>query len=170
MHRRVSLIADVPRSITGVGRHFFAQEQHMKRLLASFVLVAGMVFVGCEKKEDSNKDVKQAADKTAGQAADALDKTKSNVNSGIDQAKDAAKEGAKAEAANMESLQKTIDDLIAKAKDAVKDKKWSDAENYIAQIKTMETKLPQSAQDMINKNLADVQKMIDAGKQLTPGK
>jgi len=134
------------------------------------MIIAGLVLVGCEKKEDSSKDVKQAADKTANQAADSLNKAKSNVNEGADQAKDAAKAGGNAAASNVDMLQKQIDDLIAKAKDAVKDKKWSDAEGYITQIKSMETSLPQAAQDRINANLADVQKMIDAGKQLTPGK
>jgi ElaB/YqjD/DUF883 family membrane-anchored ribosome-binding protein len=135
----------------------------MKRLLASAVIVAGLAFAGCEKKDESAKDVNQAADRTAGQAADALNKTKSNVNEGVNQAKETA-------GANMEAIQKQIDDLIAKAKDAVKDKKWSDAEGYIAQIKSMETNLPQAVQDKINANLADVQKMIDAGKQLQPGR
>jgi ElaB/YqjD/DUF883 family membrane-anchored ribosome-binding protein len=138
-------------------------EHHMKRLLASAVIVAGLVFAGCEKKDESAKDVNQAADKTASQAQDALNKAKSNVNDGIDKAKETA-------GSNMEAIQKQIDDLIAKAKDAVKDKKWSDAEGYIAQIKSMETNLPQAVQDKINANLADVQKMIDAGKQLTPGR
>ena len=142
----------------------------MKRFLTSAVIVAGLVLFGCEKKEDSSKDVNQAANKTANQAADSLNKAKSNVNEGADQAKDAAKQAGNAAASNVDMVQKQIDDLIAKAKDAVKDKKWSDAENYIAQIKSMETSLPQVAQDKINANLADVQKMIDAGKQLTPGK
>jgi len=142
----------------------------MKRFLTSAVIVAGLVLFGCEKKEDSSKDVNQAANKTANQAADSLNKAKSNVNEGADQAKDAAKQAGNAAASNVDMVQKQIDDLIAKAKDAVKDKKWSDAEGYIAQVKSMETSLPQSAQDKINANLADVQKMIDAGKQLTPGK
>jgi hypothetical protein len=147
----------------------------MKRFIAStFIiaclgLVAVLMFTGCEKKDSSN-DVKQAADKTGSQAADALDKAKSNVNTGVDQAKGSANQAADAAKSNMEGLQKQIDDLIAKAKDAVKDKKWSDAENYVAQIKQMETPLPQTAQDKINANLADVQKLIDAGKQMTPGK
>ena len=140
----------------------------MKRLIASSFLVAAFVLFGCEKK-DSSKDVQQAADKTASQATDALNKAKGNVNQGVDEAQKAAKEGAKMDASNLETLQKNIDDLIAKAKDAVKDKKWSDAEGYIAQIKQIETPLPQPAQDKINANLADVQKMIDAGKTLTPG-
>lgn len=142
----------------------------MTRLLASFALAAGMIFVGCDSKDDSRKDVNKAAEKTGSQAADALDKAKGNVEKGVDQAQNAAKQGAKAEANNMEAMQKQIDDLIAKAKDAVKDKKWSDAEGYLAQIKAMETNLPQAFQDRINANLADVQKMIDAGKQMTPGK
>ena len=142
----------------------------MKRFLTSAVIVAGLVLFGCEKKEDSSKDVNQAANKTANQAADSLNKAKSNVNEGADQAKDAAKQAGNAAASNVDMVQKQIDDLIAKAKDAVKDKKWSDAEGYIAQVKSMETSLPQPAQDKINANLADVQKMIDAGKQLTPGK
>jgi len=142
----------------------------MKRFLTSAVIVAGLVLFGCEKKEDSSKDVNQAANKTANQAADSLNKAKSNVNEGADQAKDAAKQAGNAAASNVDMVQKQIDDLIAKAKDAVKDKKWSDAEGYIAQVKSMETSLPQVAQDKINANLADVQKMIDAGKQLTPGK
>src|SRR4029078_12832279 len=142
----------------------------MKRFHTSAVIVAGLVLFGCEKKEDSSKDVNQAANKTANQAADSLNKAKSNVNEGADQAKDAAKQAGNAAASNVDMVQKQIDDLIAKAKDAVKDKKWSDAEGYIAQVKSMETSLPQSAQDKINANLADVQKMIDAGKQLTPGK
>jgi flagellum-specific peptidoglycan hydrolase FlgJ len=149
-------------------------EHIMKRFLVSAVIVAGLVLVGCEKKEDSSKDVNQAANKTANQAADSLNKAKSNVNEGADKAKDAAKDAANqatdAAKSNMDAVQKQIDDLINKAKDAVKDKKWSDAENYIAQIKTMEANLPQAAQDKINANLADVQKMIDAGKQMTPGK
>src|SRR5690349_7478205 len=111
------------------------RECNMKRLLVSAVIVAGLVLVGCEKKDDSAKDVNQAADKTANQAADSLNKAKSNVNEGASQAKDAAKEGGNAAASNVDALQKQIDDLIAKAKDAVKDKKWSDAEGYIAQVK-----------------------------------
>ncbi|MBC8109410.1 MAG: hypothetical protein H7Z14_22695 [Anaerolineae bacterium] len=142
----------------------------MKRLLASFVLAAGLVVVGCDTRDDSQKDVNKAADKTANQASDALEKAKDNVDKGVDHAQDAAKTEAKNAGANMEAVQKQIDDLIAKAKDAVKDKKWSDAEGYIAQIKTMAANLPAEYQTKVNTNLADVQKMIDAGKQLTPGK
>jgi DNA anti-recombination protein RmuC len=142
----------------------------MKRLLASALIVAGLFFVGCEKKDDSAKDVNQAANKTADQAADSLNKAKANVDKGVDQAQDAAKDAGKAQANMMEGVEKQIDDMINKAKDAVKDKKWSDAENYIAQAKPMIAKLPQASQDRINASLADVQKMIDAGKQLTPGR
>ena len=142
----------------------------MNRLLASFVLAAGLVCFGCDTRDDTTKDVNKAADKTANQANDALEKTKDSVNKGVDQAQDAAKDAGKAEANMMANVEKQIDDLINKAKDAVKDKKWSDAEAYIAQAKPMIAKLPQAAQDRINVSLADVQKMIDAGKQLTPGK
>ena len=142
----------------------------MNRLLASFVLAAGLVCFGCDTRDDTTKDVNKAADKTANQANDALEKTKDSVNKGVDQAQDAAKDAGKAEANMMANVEKQIDDLINKAKDAVKDKKWSDAEAYLAQAKPMIAKLPQTAQDRINVSLADVQKMIDAGKQLTPGK
>ena len=142
----------------------------MTRLLASFVLAASLVFIGCEKKDETAKDVNKAAEKTGEQAADALDKAKGNVDKGVDQAQDAAKDAGKAEAKMMEGVEKQIDDLINKAKDAVKDKKWSDAEAYIAQAKPMIAKLPQASQDRVNANLADVQKMIDAGKQMTPGR
>ena len=75
----------------------------MKRFLVSAVIVAGLVLVGCEKKDDSAKDVNQAADKTANQAADSLNKAKSNVNEGASQAKDAAKEGGNAAASNVDA-------------------------------------------------------------------
>jgi hypothetical protein len=158
---------DWPASCAG---NSIREETLMKRLLTSLVLVAGMIFVGCEKKDESARDVNQAADKTGAQAADALDKAKSNVDKGVDQAQDAAKDAGKAQANMMEGVEKQIDDLVNKAKDAVKDKKWSDAENYIAQAKPMIAKLPQASQDRINASLADVQKMIDAGKTLTPGR
>ena len=142
----------------------------MTRLLASFVLVAGLAFVGCDTKDNTQHDVNKAADKTANQANDALEKAKDSVDKGADQAAGAAKDAGKAEANMVANLEKQIDDLINKAKDAVKDKKWSDAENYITQAKPLIAKLPQAAQDRINASLADVQKMIDAGKTLTPGK
>ena len=142
----------------------------MTRLLASFVVAASLVFVGCDTKDDSRKDVNTAADKTANQANDALEKAKDNVDKGVDQAQDAAKDAGKAEANMMEGVEKQINDLISKAKTAVNDKKWSEAEAYIAQAKPMLAKLPQASQDRINANIADVQKMIDAGKQMAPGK
>jgi hypothetical protein len=157
--------------IVGVTRRIsFRKELRMNRLVASLVLVAGLVFVGCDTKDNSQRDVNKAADKTANQANDALNKTKDQVDKGVDQAQDAAKDAGKADAKMMEGVEKQIDDLINKAKDAVKDKKWSEAEAYIAQAKPMIARLPQTSQDRINTSLADVQKMIDAGKQLTPGK
>ncbi|MGN6625025.1 MAG: hypothetical protein ACTHLN_00270 [Tepidisphaeraceae bacterium] len=142
----------------------------MNRGVFTAFALAGLLAFGCEKKEASSPQVQDAADKTGKEAADALGQVKSDVNKGVEQAKDNAAANTDNMKAGADAIQNNVDDLISKAKDAVKDKKWSDAEDYLAQIKDLKSKLPAETQPKIDASIAEVQKLIDAGKTLVPGK
>lgn len=141
----------------------------MKKQIAAALLVASLMIVGCEKKEDTAPQVNKAQDKVADQAADAMSKIKSNTADAADQAKDSAKTVASQAGDAAKQIQDQIDKLIDQAKSAVKDKKWDDATNYVNQVKDLKSKLPESVQPKIDAAIADVQKLIDAGKKLGPG-
>lgn len=142
----------------------------MKRVLASAVLASSLLLVGCDKKDDTSKQVENATDSTAKEAGNAMDKMKGAVSDGVDKSKEMAKSGADSAMAAGDAMQKQIDELISKAKTAVGDKKWDDADGYLTQIKALEAKLPVEAQQKIDASMADVKKMIDAGKSMMPGK
>lgn len=141
-----------------------------KTLLAASLGLATVFAFGCdEKKEASSPEVQKAADKTADQAANAMDNTKSAVKDATADAKTAADNNAAAAKSGADANASSIDTLIGKAKDAIKDKKWSDADNYVGQIESLKSKLPADVQPKIDASLADVKKLIAAGKMMMPG-
>ncbi len=168
---------DLPLPTNAGGSHFAFTRAHsmerkriMKRVLASAVLASSLLLVGCDKKDDTSKQVENATDSTAKEAGNAMDKMKGAVSDGVDKSKEMAKSGADSAMAAGDAMQKQIDELISKAKTAVGDKKWDDADGYLTQIKALEAKLPVEAQQKIDASMADVKKMIDAGKSMMPGK
>ncbi len=132
----------------------------MNRALIAAVAAVGLFALGCDNKTDAEK----AAENTGDKAAKVLEKAKDHSEAGTDAAKeraDALEKGAKDGA---DAIQSNIDDLIGKAKAAVKDQKWSDAENYVKQIDAAKNKLPETARAKVDAALAEVKKLIEAGK------
>ncbi|MGC4034115.1 MAG: hypothetical protein QM754_20735 [Tepidisphaeraceae bacterium] len=148
----------------------------MKRFLIAAVASASLMAFGCDDKNEqkaATPELDKAADKTAAEGKDQLSGVKKTVEGGVEQAKDeAAKQGAAAKdaaAASGDAIQKQADELISKAKTAVEEKKFADAQGYVDQLKTLKGKLPADAQKKVDDQLAEVDKLIAAGKQLMGG-
>ena len=142
----------------------------MKRGVFAALAVAGLLAFGCDKKDASSPEVQKTVDKTGTEASDALGKVKSDVSNGTDQAKNDAAAQADNMKGGADADQSSIDAIISKAQDAVKDHRWDDAQNYVNQIKDLKSKLPADAQTKVDASVAEVQKLIDSGKTLVPGK
>lgn len=134
----------------------------MKRSVICAAALAGLLAIGCDdEKEAATPALDNAAEKAGDQASKAMNKVSDAAKDGTDVMKDAATNSA-------DAVQKTIDDLIAKTKTAVEEKKFTEAEGYIKQIQEWKSKLPAAAQARVDTALAEVSKLVAAGKSLMP--
>jgi len=139
----------------------------MKRAIFTTLALSAVFAVGCDDQNVTpTTEVKDAANSTGNNAADAMDNVSDAAKQGVETTKDKAaiaKEAAVDEAAAVEN---SITTLVDKAKVAVKDAKFADAENYITQIEGLKSKLPVAAQVKIDSAIAEVKKLIESGKAL----
>lgn len=120
---------------------------------AGMLVVAGVLFIGCEK-QDSAPAVKDAA-KAAQDAGAAA------VEAGKDVAGAAAAKAGEAATAIADQAQKLLDQVQT----YVKDKKWTDAEAVIAKLEGLKAQLPAEWAAKID----DAKKMLATAKSAVGG-
>ncbi len=142
----------------------------MFRGTLAVLAIAGFIAVGCDTKDQpkaSSPEVKDTAQKAGKEAANALDKAQDKTQDATAAAKDTAGKSETAAKDGADAIQNSIDDLTSKAKTACKEMKWTDAENYVKQIEEKKSMLPADKQAPVETALAEVKKLISAGKSMT---
>ena len=143
----------------------------MKKALFTAVAAASLMAFGCDDKKEQHAatpETDKAADKVAGQATDAMKGVEKSVKGGASEAKDMANGNGDMKA-GAETVQNNILDLTGKAKQALQEKKFDDAAGFVAQAKELKNKLPADAQAQVDMQLAEVDKLIAAGKATMGG-
>ena len=143
----------------------------MKRTLFAAACTLSLVAFGCDDKKENKAatpELDKAADKVSDKAVDSMQGVEKSVKGSADQMKTGVDKMSD-QAVGAETLQNNLLDVMGKAKKAVQEKKWDDAAGFVQQAKDLKAKLPADAQVKIDEQLADIDKMIAAGKKMMPG-
>lgn len=140
----------------------------MKNALFAATLLAGMMAIGCDDKNEqkaATPETDKAADKVADKAVDVTQGVEKSVKGGTDTMKSGV-DKMSAQAVDAENLRGNMTDLTGKLKKALEEKKFDEAQGFAQQLKDLKSKLPPEAQKEVDAQLSEADKLIAAGKAL----
>jgi hypothetical protein len=140
----------------------------MKHALFAATLLAGMMAIGCDDKNEqkaATPETDKAAEKVADKGVDVAQGVDKSIKGGTDQMK-ANVDKNSAQAVDAENLRGNMMDLTGKLKKALEEKKFDEAQTFVQQLKDLKPKLPADAQTQVDQQLAEADKLISAGKAL----
>ena len=144
----------------------------MKRILFAAVTAASLMALGCDDKKDekhaATPETDKAADKVADKATDVAQGVDKSIKGGTDTLKTGVDKNS-AQAVDAENLRGNMQDLTGKLKKALEEKKFDEAAAHVQGLKDLKSKLPAEAQAEVDKQIAEADKLIAAGKALMGG-
>ena len=143
----------------------------MKHVLFAAVTAASLIAFGCDDKKEmkaATPETDKAAEKVADKGVDVAKGVEKSVEGGTDTLKTGVDKNS-AQAVGAENLRGNMADLTGKLKTALQEKKFDEAQTHLQGLKDLKSKLPPEAQAEVDKQIAEADKLIAAGKALMGG-